>query len=91
MLASLIAAGVVVYNTFLKRVRLRSMMLWGTLLGCAVGLTPLILVSGANRSLGISDKVFSLTDSAMLAAIGQVSDAYCFKGLMLLSFVGVGV
>lgn len=65
-------AGIVVYNSFLKTVRLRQLMLWGSLLGCALGLTPLMLVEGVNRKLGISDKVFALVDSALLSSIGQV-------------------
>jgi len=65
-------AGIFVYNTWLKEVRLRPLLLWGSLLGCLVGLTPLMLVEGVNRKLGISDKVFALVDSALLTSIGQV-------------------
>eukprot|EP00878_Enallax_costatus_P020264 GHUV01021414.1.p1 GENE.GHUV01021414.1~~GHUV01021414.1.p1 ORF type:complete len:534 (+),score=85.13 GHUV01021414.1:759-2360(+) len=64
--------GIVVYNSFLKTVRLRPLMLWGSLLGCALGLTPLMLVEGVNRKIGISDKVFALVDSALLSSIGQI-------------------
>eukprot|EP00775_Hariotina_reticulata_P011919 gene11919-12063_t len=64
--------GIFVYNTWLKSVRLRPLLLWGSLLGCLLGLTPLMLVEGVNRKLGISDKVFALVDSALLASIGQV-------------------
>lgn len=60
------------YNAFLKSARLRPMMLWGALLGCAVGLTPLLLVEGINRQMGISDRLFAMVDSALLASIGQV-------------------
>lgn len=66
------STGIVVYNSFLKTVRLRRLMLWGSLLGCALGLTPLLLVEGVNRKLGISDRVFALVDSALLSSIGQV-------------------
>jgi hypothetical protein len=48
------------------------MMLWGSLLGCALGLTPLMLVEGLNRKLGISDRLFALVDSALLSSVGQV-------------------
>jgi hypothetical protein len=65
-------AGIVVYNSWLKRVRLRPMMLWGSLLGCCLGLTPLLLVEGVNRRLGISDRLFALVDSALLSSVGQV-------------------
>jgi hypothetical protein len=66
-----------VYNSWLKRVRLRPMMLWGSLLGCALGLTPLMLVEGLNRKLGISDRLFALVDSALLSSVGQVCADYC--------------
>jgi hypothetical protein len=61
-----------VYNSWLKRVRLQRMMLWGSLLGCALGMTPLLLVEGLNRKLGISDRLFALVDSALLSSVGQV-------------------
>jgi hypothetical protein len=72
-----VLSGIVVYNSWLKRVRLRPMMLWGSLLGCALGLTPLMLVEGLNRKLGISDRLFALVDSALLSSVGQVGAAYC--------------
>jgi hypothetical protein len=68
----LLPAGIVVYNSWLKRVRLRPLMLWGSLLGCLLGLTPLLLVEGVNRRLGISDRLFALVDSALLSSVGQV-------------------
>lgn len=49
-------AGLAVYNAWLKSARLRPMLFWGALLGCAVGLTPLLLVEGVNRKLGVSDR-----------------------------------
>ena len=72
LIFSLTSAGLAVYNAFLKAARLRPLLLWGGLLGCAVGLTPLLLVEGVNRKLGISDQLFALVDSALLASIGQV-------------------
>lgn len=65
-------AGIVVYNKFLKSVRLRQLLLWGSLLGCLLDLTPLLLVEGINRKLAISDRVFALVDSALLSSISQV-------------------
>lgn len=65
-------AGIAVYNALLKRARLRPLLLWGSLVGVALGLTPLMLVEGVNRRLGISDRAFALVDSALLSSIGQV-------------------
>ena len=55
-------AGILIYNTCLKRVPLRPMLVWCTLLAAVLGSTDLVLVSGLNRRLGISDEVrgFSL-------------------------------
>merc|ERR1719247_3272435 len=36
------------------------------------GVTQLLLVTGANRALGIDDHLFVLGDSALLAAVGEV-------------------
>ena len=45
---------------------------WSLLLGTALGSTTLILVSGLNKELGISDHTFMLSDSVMLTVLGQV-------------------
>eukprot|EP00877_Chromochloris_zofingiensis_P007082 jgi/Chrzof1/2627/Cz11g23020.t1 len=66
-------AGVGIYNTFLKQVPLRRMLLWAMILGTALGSTTLILVTGANRSMGLSDQLFVLGDSVILTVLGQVS------------------
>eukprot|EP00878_Enallax_costatus_P024296 GHUV01025924.1.p1 GENE.GHUV01025924.1~~GHUV01025924.1.p1 ORF type:complete len:258 (+),score=69.31 GHUV01025924.1:190-963(+) len=49
------------------------MFLGAMLLGTALGATQLLLVSGANRTLGLSDELFVLGDSVMLTVLGQVS------------------
>lgn len=45
---------------------------WVLVLGAVLGSTTLVLVSGLNRTLGISDEFFVLGDSAMLTVLGQV-------------------
>lgn len=74
-LASSIAslAGVTLFNYKLKGVGLRSVFKWCCVLGFALGMTQELLVTGANRALGISDKAFALTDTAALSVLGQVS------------------
>lgn len=42
------------------------------ILGTVLGSTTLILVSGLNQTLGISDHSFMLGDSVMLTVLGQV-------------------
>lgn len=67
-----VAAGVALYNSFLKTVPLKKMLLGAMLLGTGLGSTQLLLISGANRALGLSDEIFVLGDSVILTALGQV-------------------
>ncbi|KAL8486427.1 hypothetical protein ACS0TY_023207 [Phlomoides rotata] len=66
-------AGVGLYNGFLKTVPLRKIFLVTTLIGSALGLTQVLLVTGLNRELGISDEWFAIGDSLILTVLGQVS------------------
>ncbi|CAI7762818.1 unnamed protein product [Closterium sp. NIES-54] len=70
-LASL--AGVGVFNFYLKEVPLRKLFLWTNIAGALLGSTQLLLVTGLNRSLGISDQYFLLGDSLILTVLGQIS------------------
>ncbi|KAL3642006.1 hypothetical protein CASFOL_012821 [Castilleja foliolosa] len=66
-------AGVGLYNGFLKRVPLRKIFLVTTLVGSAIGMTQVLLVTGLNRQLGISDEWFAIGDSLIITVLGQVS------------------
>ncbi|KAJ7565946.1 hypothetical protein O6H91_02G082500 [Diphasiastrum complanatum] len=66
-------AGVAVYNGLLKDMHLKKIFFWTTILGMGLGSTQLLLVTGVNRSLGISDEWFALGDSLILTVLGQVS------------------
>ncbi|CAM6082442.1 unnamed protein product [Calypogeia fissa] len=66
-------AGVALYNQTLKDVPLWKMFFWTTSLGALLGFTQLLLVSGYNRDLGISDEWFAMGDSLVLTVLGQVS------------------
>ncbi|KAF6250954.1 BT1 family-domain-containing protein [Scenedesmus sp. NREL 46B-D3] len=66
-------AGVALYNGVFKKVPLKRMLLWAMLLGAGLGSTQLLLVSGANKALGLSDELFVLGDSVILTVLGQVS------------------
>jgi folate/biopterin transporter len=70
-LASLI--GIWIYQTYLKNVSLRALLGWSTVISCVLGMTTLLLVTHANRSLGIDDRWFSLGDSLILTVCGQIS------------------
>ena len=70
-MASLV--GVAAYNTWLKRVPIRRMLLWTTLTGTGLGLSQLLLITGANRAMGISDQWFALGDSLVMTVLGQLA------------------
>ncbi|KAG6394900.1 hypothetical protein SASPL_145491 [Salvia splendens] len=66
-------AGVGLYNGFLKSVPLQKIFLMTTLIGSALGLTQVLLVTGLNRQIGISDEWFAIGDSLVLTVLSQVS------------------
>jgi len=65
--------GVWVFQRFLKAVPVRRIFLWSTLLSAGLGMTTLLLVTHANRALGIGDQWFSLGDSLILTVLGQIA------------------
>ncbi|KAF6139987.1 hypothetical protein GIB67_020378 [Kingdonia uniflora] len=69
--ASLLGVGL--YNGFLKNVPLRKIFLVTTIVGSALGMTQVILVTGLNRQFGISDEWFAVGDSLILTVLGQAS------------------
>ena len=70
-LASLI--GIWIFQRFLKEVSFRKIFGWSTVISAALGMTTLLLVTHANRSLGIDDHWFSLGDSLILTVAGQIA------------------
>ena len=70
-IASLI--GVWIFQRFLKALPARTIFFWTTLFSAALGMTTLLLVTHANRALGIDDRWFSLGDSLVLTIMGQVA------------------
>ncbi|MEL6776720.1 MAG: folate/biopterin family MFS transporter [Cyanobacteria bacterium J06597_16] len=70
-LASLI--GIWIFQRFLKEVSFRKIFGWSTVISAVLGMTTLLLVTHANRSLGIDDHWFSLGDSLVLTVAGQIA------------------
>ncbi|XP_061376160.1 folate-biopterin transporter 1, chloroplastic [Gastrolobium bilobum] len=70
-IASLLGVGI--YNGFLKNVPLRKIFLATTILGSALGMTQVVLVTGLNRKFGISDEWFAIGDSLILTVLSQAS------------------
>lgn len=69
--ASLLGVGI--YNGFLKSVPLRKIFLFTTIIGAALGMTQVFLVTGLNRQLGVSDEWFSIGDSLVITVLSQAS------------------
>lgn len=65
--------GIWIFQRFLKTVPFRVIFGWSTLLSAVLGMTMLLLVTHANRSLGIGDRWFSLGDSLVLTVMGQIA------------------
>lgn len=69
--ASLLGVGL--YNGFLKNVPLRKIFFATTVIGAALGMTQVFLVTGLNRKFGISDEWFAVGDSLIITVLGQAS------------------
>ncbi|MEG4170983.1 MULTISPECIES: folate/biopterin family MFS transporter [unclassified Microcoleus] len=66
-------AGIWLFQRFLKTVPFRVIFGWSTVIATALGMTTLLLVTHANRALGIDDQWFSIGDSLILTVIGQIA------------------
>ncbi|ACB00534.1 MULTISPECIES: folate/biopterin family MFS transporter [Cyanophyceae] len=66
-------AGIAIYQKYLKQVSFRKMLGWSTVISAVLGFTTLILVTHANRALGIDDRWFSLGDNLILTVTGEIA------------------
>jgi folate/biopterin transporter len=65
--------GVWLFQRFLKNLPYRVIFGWSTVISTVIGLSTLLLVTHANRALGISDRWFSMGDSLVLTVMGQIA------------------
>lgn len=65
--------GLWIYQRFFREIDVKTLMLGASLAGLPLALTQLLLVTRVNLALGISDEIFALTDTAVLAALGQIA------------------
>ncbi len=65
--------GIWVYQRFLKSVPFRVIFGWSIVASSALGMTMMLLVTHANRAIGIDDRWFSLGDSLVLTVMGQIA------------------
>jgi folate/biopterin transporter len=70
-MASLI--GIWLFQRFFRLVPFRTIFAWTMVISAVLGMTMLLLVTHANRSLGIDDHWFSLGDSLVLTVMGQIA------------------
>lgn len=73
--------GIWLYQRYCKEIPFRVILGWTTALSTLIGLSSLILVTHANRVIGISDQWFSLGDSLVLTVMGQIA----FMPILVLS------
>jgi len=65
--------GVYVYQKYLRTVSIKSILLWSSILSTPLGLSQLLLISHANRDLGIPDAAFVFGDDVALSILGQIA------------------
>jgi folate/biopterin transporter len=65
--------GVWLFQRFFKAVPFRVILGWMTVISTLLGLTTLLLVTHANRALGIDDHWFSLGDTLILNIAGEIA------------------
>jgi folate/biopterin transporter len=65
--------GIWMFQRFLKAIPFRVMFGWTTVMSAVLGMTMLLLVTHANRAIGIDDHWFSLGDSLVLTVMGQIA------------------
>jgi folate/biopterin transporter len=65
--------GVWLFQRYFKSVPFRQIFFWSTLISTVLGMTTLILVTHANRAIGIDDHWFSLGDSVILTVAGEIA------------------
>jgi len=73
--------GIWLYQSYFKEIPFRVILGWTSALSAIIGLSALLLVTHANRAIGISDHWFSLGDSLILTVTGQIA----FMPILVLS------
>ena len=65
--------GVWLYNQYLKTTPIKDILFWSSIASVPLGLTSLLLITHANRALGIPDGAFVLGDDVILAVLGEIA------------------
>lgn len=65
--------GVWLYQQYLRRVPIKDVLLWTSVISVPLGLTQLLLISHYNRVLGIPDGAFVFGDDVVLSILGEMA------------------
>jgi folate/biopterin transporter len=65
--------GVWLYNSYLKTKSIKDILFWSTIISFPLGLLDLILITHANRAVGIPDTWFVFGDDVVLSVLGQIA------------------
>ncbi|WP_448599072.1 folate/biopterin family MFS transporter [Thermoleptolyngbya sp.] len=65
--------GIWMFQRFFRTVPFRTFFGWTIVISALLGMTMLLLVTHANRAIGIDDHWFSLGDSLILTVMGQIA------------------
>ena len=63
---------------FEQNMPLRKVFLWTAIVGVFLNSTQILLVTGYNRTIGVSDQLFAICDSVALTVLGQVIEDLLF-------------
>jgi folate/biopterin transporter len=65
--------GVWVYNSYLKTKPIKDILFWSSIIATPLGLSSLLLITHANRALGIPDGAFVFGDDVALSILGEIA------------------
>lgn len=65
--------GVWLYQKFFRTAKIKDILFWSTVASFPLGLLPVLLITHANRALGIPDTALIFGDDVALAALGEIS------------------
>jgi len=65
--------GVWLYNTYLKTKSIKDILFWSTIISFPLGLLDLVLITHANRLIGLPDTWFVFGDDVVLSVLGEIA------------------
>lgn len=65
--------GVWLYNSYLKTKSIKDILFWSTVISFPLGLLDLVLITHANRAIGIPDTWFVFGDDVILSVLGEIA------------------